>query len=330
MNIFNGDCLKIISTIKNKVNLVCVDLPYGQTACGWDCPIDLKLMWVELKKVCSDDCIYVFYCTTRFGNSLINSNPLWFRYDLVWEKSRTLGFLSAKKSPLRKHEMIYIFSNAGTDDLKNERNLNLREYAKKVKSFINQPAKQIHKTVGNQGIRHFYMCDSTQFGLPTEKTYNILIEKYNLREMDGFREYISLKKEWGCLTYNPQKTKGKPYKSSGSGKAAIYGSKKVSGAINTGDRYPVSILRFNHPKKSLHPTQKPVGLCEWIINTYSNKGDHVLDFTMGSGSVGIACLNTGRLFSGIEKDQTIFKTARNRIIQCEIDLIIQKKNINQI
>jgi DNA modification methylase len=329
MNIFNDDCLKIISTIKNKVNLVLVDLPYGQTACGWDCPIDLKLMWVELKKVCSDDCVYAFFCTTKFGNSLINSNPLWFRYDLVWEKSRTLGFLSAKKSPLRKHEMIYIFSNAGTDDLKNERNLNLREYAKKVKSFINQPEKQIHKTVGNQGIRHFYMCDSTQFGLPTEKTYNILIEKYNLLEMDGFREYTSLKKEWLKIvkTYNPQKTKGKPYKTTGgltTAATAVYGS-KVSDTINTGDRYPISILRFSNPKKSIHPTQKPVDLCEWIIKTYSNKGDHVLDFTMGSGSTGIACLNTGRIFTGIEKDETIFKTARNRMIQYEIN---QKKIIS--
>jgi DNA modification methylase len=306
-------------------------LPYGQTACGWDCSIDLKTMWVELKKVCSDDCVYVFFCTTRFGNSLINSNPLWFRYDLVWEKSNSVGFLSAKKSPLRKHEMIYIFSNAGTDDIENERNLNLREYARQVKAFINKPIKQINKTVGNQGIIHFYSFNSTQFGLPTIKTYNILIEKYNLREMDGFREYTSLKKEWGCLTYNPQKTKGKPYITTGgltTAATAVYGS-KVSDTINTsGDRYPVSILSFNRPKKSIHPTQKPVDLCEWIIKTYSNKGDHVLDFTMGSGSTGIACLNTGRIFTGIEKDETIFKTARNRMIQCEIDLIIQKKIIS--
>jgi hypothetical protein len=74
MNIFNSDCLKIISTIKNKVNLVCVDLPYGQTACGWDCSIDLKTMWVELKKVCSDDCVYVFFCTTKFGRNSMNIN----------------------------------------------------------------------------------------------------------------------------------------------------------------------------------------------------------------------------------------------------------------
>ena len=324
MNIFNGDCLKIISTIKNKVNLVCVDLPYGQTACGWDCPIDLKTMWIELKKVCSDDCVYVFFCTTKFGNSLINSNPLWFRYDLVWEKSSALGFLSAKKSPLRKHEMLYIFSDTNSDDLKNERNLNLREYAKKVKAFINQPIKQIHKTVGNQGISHFYSFTSTQFGLPTIKTYNILIEKYNLQKMEGYREYTSLKKEWvkePTKTYNPQKTKGKPYKSRGGDLIHVYGSYTVD-TINNGDRYPVSVLRFNQPKKSIHPTQKPVDLCEWIIKTYSNKGDHVLDFTMGSGSTGVACLNTGRNFTGIEKDETIFKTARNRMIQYEIDLVI--------
>ena len=65
--------------------------------------------------------------------------------------------------------------------------------------------------------------------------------------------------------------------------------------------------------KGLHPTQKPVALYEYLIRTYTNEGDTVLDICMGSGTTGIACMNTGRNFIGIEKDAAIFETAKNRI-----------------
>ena len=96
IKIYNNDCLDQLPKLEKKsIDLVVVDLPYGQTACKWDSVIDLNKMWEELKKVCKDECIYVFFCTTKFGVSLINSNPKWFRYDLVWEKTKALGFLSA-------------------------------------------------------------------------------------------------------------------------------------------------------------------------------------------------------------------------------------------
>jgi site-specific DNA-methyltransferase (adenine-specific) len=66
-------------------------------------------------------------------------------------------------------------------------------------------------------------------------------------------------------------------------------------------------------KKRLHPTQKPVDVCEWLIKSYSNEGDVVLDFCMGSGSTGVACQNTGREFIGIELDEEIFKIAEERL-----------------
>mgnify|MGYP003652329025 CR=1 FL=1 len=108
----NADCFDEFKNIKDKtIDLVCVDLPYGQTACKWDSVIDLSKMWDELKRICKEGTVYVFFCTTKFGNTLINSNKKWFRYDLVWEKSKSVGFLSANKLPLRQHEMIYVFYN---------------------------------------------------------------------------------------------------------------------------------------------------------------------------------------------------------------------------
>jgi site-specific DNA-methyltransferase (adenine-specific) len=111
-SIHNDDCFQILPKIDNKsVDLVLVDLPYGQMDCEWDIKIDLDMMWKELKRICKDNCQYVFFTTTKFGNELINSNSKWFRYDFVWEKYNPVGFLNANKMPLRIHEMIYIFNN---------------------------------------------------------------------------------------------------------------------------------------------------------------------------------------------------------------------------
>jgi len=109
MELYNDDCFNILPNITRKVDLVLVDLPYGQTECEWDIKIDLKKMWEELNKICKDNCIYVFFVTTKFGIDIINSKPKWFRYDIVWEKNHKVGFLNVNKQPLRQHEMIYVF-----------------------------------------------------------------------------------------------------------------------------------------------------------------------------------------------------------------------------
>ena len=111
MKLLNGDCLKLLNEIDdNSVDLVFCDLPYGQTCCKWDCKIDLVEMWKQFKRIRKDKHTpFFFTCSTRFGYELIKSNEKWFRYDLVWEKTMPVGFLCAKKMPMRKHEMIYVF-----------------------------------------------------------------------------------------------------------------------------------------------------------------------------------------------------------------------------
>jgi site-specific DNA-methyltransferase (adenine-specific) len=313
--IYNDDCFNKFASIPDKsVQLVLVDLPYGQTACKWDSLIDLDKMWIELKRIGRENCQYIFFCTTNFGIDLILSNRKWFRYDIVWEKIKSVGFLSANKQPLRKHEMIYIFSNDNNDDIDNSRNLEMREYAEKVYTYINKTPKQITDIMGNRKAEHFfYGTKSSQFGLPTNATYNKLIEHFKIDKMEGFIPFDKFKPfETIKMIYNPQKTEGKPYKTIGKGECGIYKKKRI-GNDNKGDRFPVSILKFGNDKEKLHPTQKPVELCEWLIKTYSNEGDMVLDFCMGSGSTIIACINTNRNYIGIEKDKAIFLTAEKRI-----------------
>jgi site-specific DNA-methyltransferase (adenine-specific) len=121
------------------------------------------------------------------------------------------------------------------------------------------------------------------------------------------------------LTFNPQMTAGEPY-SNGlipNNNTQVYTTKnEVIHENLSGDRYPHSIVKIGNSannRNKLHPTQKPVELCEWLIKTYSNEGDVVMDFTMGSGSTIIACINTNRKYIGIEMDKDIFITAEKRI-----------------
>ena len=119
-------------------------------------------------------------------------------------------------------------------------------------------------------------------------------------------------------TYNPQKTDGKPYKAK-SGETTSSNFGKFNGNHHTenkdGKRYPLSVLRFSgeHNRGKQHPTQKPTDLLEYLIKTYTNEGEIVLDNSMGSGSCGVACANTNRNFIGIELDEGYFNIAKKRI-----------------
>jgi len=110
MNLIQGDCLEKLKELENNsIDLLFCDLPYGETSCKWDCKIDLVKFWEEINRVCKITTPMFFTCSTKFGNTLINSNPKNFRYDLVWKKTKACGFLLSRKMPIRKHELIYVF-----------------------------------------------------------------------------------------------------------------------------------------------------------------------------------------------------------------------------
>lgn len=122
-------------------------------------------------------------------------------------------------------------------------------------------------------------------------------------------------------TYNPQKTQGHERQKSRRKTVGseCYGKTLKLTDYDSTERYPRSIQIFSSDKKksNFHPTQKPVALCEYLILTYTNVGETVLDNTMGSGTTGVACVNTGRGFIGIEKEEKYFKVALERIANAE-------------
>jgi len=150
-----------------------------------------------------------------------------------------------------------------------------------------------------------------------KKTHSnpLLAKKQPLRIME---DIVIFYKKFG--TYNPQMVDGEPYKKD-------YGYKKHSSDSfgntnlidkdnNTGKRYPTNLLEIpinKNNRKFNHPTQKPVALMEYLIKTYTNEGDLVLDNCMGSGTTGVACKKLNRTFIGIELDEKYFDIAKQRI-----------------
>ncbi len=151
----------------------------------------------------------------------------------------------------------------------------------------------------------------------THPTNHLNVKKQPMRNIEEI--IIFYKKQ--CV-YNPQKTEGhKPCNSftktiKTANNTLCYGvtNREINGGGNT-DRYPTQLLKFKSDKQKLkfHPTQKPIALMEYLIKTYSNEDDIILDFCMGSGTTGVACKNLSRNFIGIEKDEKYFEIAKERM-----------------
>lgn len=115
-------------------------------------------------------------------------------------------------------------------------------------------------------------------------------------------------------TYNPQFTTGKPYTTVRKAlQSDNYGAQTGCTTVSDGRRYPLTVLKIPRDPERVHPTQKPVALMEYLIRTYTNAGDTVLDNCMGSGTTGVACVNTNRNFIGMELNAEYFSLATQRI-----------------
>lgn len=227
ITLWKGDCLELMKDIPdNSVDLILCDLPYGTTKNRWDVIIPFDLLWAQYERIIKGNCAILLFGQNLFSAKIVLSNEKMYRYNIIWEKTKSGGFLNARRMPLASHEIISVF-------------------------------------------------------------------------------YKKLPK------YNPQMKKGNPYikKAITNGDAGNYGKFERIGSINinNGTRFPRDVIKFsNDNHNSFHPTQKPVELLEWLIKSYSNEGDIVLDNTMGSGSTGVACVNTNRRFIGIEKGRRLF------------------------
>ena len=273
-----GDCLYEFKDIQdNSIDVLIADLPYGQTSCSWDCEINLEVFWKEVNRICKERTPMFFCCTTKFGVSLINSNPKNFRYDLVWVKSSAAGFLNSKKMPMRKHEMVYVFY----------RKLPLYDLSSHKHKFIIEDKienKVLDNCYGENAHIKEYTGDARKANVYEPPLPNSVIRDTTNYKNDSLLYGNVIRTDFmrknNESAYDPQ--------------------------------LPTSLLEIKS-EKGKHATQKPVELIKWILKYYSKEGDVVLDPTMGSGSTGIACRDMGRKFIGIEKNEEIYANAIKRL-----------------
>ena len=305
IKLYKGDCLIESDKIESgSVDLILTDLPYGtmtklnykeQIQCRgensfkWDVVVDTKKVYEIANRILRKNGKMVLFCQQPFTNDLINKAipNIPFRYSMIWEKDNYGHALLAKKAPLNYYEDVLVFSkNHDTESIHE-----LRPYFKTVMEYIGLNLKKINTKLGHRKAEHTFYIDSTQYGLCTEKTYLELIDVFGINEMQGFKEFEYLRK-----IDNEFK-------------------KKFASTFNLweGNKYKSNILKYKKDYTGHHPTQKPILLLEDLIKTFSNENDLVVDLTMGSGSTGLACVNTNRDFIGIEMDDKYFDIANERI-----------------
>jgi len=305
MELYNNDCLEVMKDLSsNSIDLLFCDLPYGQTSCKWDTKIDLDLFWKQVNRICKINCPMFFTTTSRFGVDLINSNPKNFRYDLVWVKTHNCGFLNAKKMPMRKHEMIYVFY----------RKLplyNLSSHSHKFLGIFNTD----NKAENCYGNSNYQPLELKKYDPPLPNSVIRNTTDYtNNSELYGKIDRPDFMRKNNESVYDPPLPNSviKEEKCYGEG-SHNYEYKGEARESNVYDPpLPNSLLEIKS-QKGKHSTQKPTELMKWILKYYSKEGDIVLDPTMGSGSTGVACKEMNRKFIGIEKDEKIFKSAVERL-----------------
>ena len=236
--IYLGDCLVVMDELISqgvKVDAIITDPPYGTTACKWDSVIPFDEMWKRLNQLIKPNGAIVLFGSEPFSSLLRVSNLKNYKYDWVWDKKGTGGFLNAKIRPLKRHENILVFSNGKP---------------------VYYPIKEVRGKERNKG-------------------------GYNKKKGDG---------------------------------DMVYGKFKNLESFNN-EYYPTDIIEISNAvnKGKVHPTQKPVALIEYLIKTYTNENELILDFTIGSGTSAIAALNTNRRYTGIEKDENYYNITLERI-----------------
>lgn len=310
-----GDCLELMKGIPDgSIDMILCDLPYGTTACKWDTVIPFEPLWEQYKRIIKDSGVIVLFGSEPFSSALRLSNMGMFRYDWIWKKPKGSGFLSAKKLPLKNHETISVFYLDKAEVTGRSKKFSaLRDWFYEERKKTGLSSSEMKLLLGNNMANH-YFTKGIQFTIPTEENYK------KLQSTGCFtKPYVEIRREFDSIatdcsiTYNPQMTSAKPYKCK-QGRVGEYlgGCDEEIITVNNGERYPVTILEANI-EVGLHPTQKPVALLEYLVNTYTNEGDIVLDNCMGSGSTGVACINTNRKFIGMELDRQYFDIAVKRI-----------------
>ena len=317
--LLHGDCLELMKGLdSDSIDFIFCDLPYGATSCKWDCCIDLEQFWIEVMRIKKINTPIFMTTTTKFGVSLINSAPKKcpFRYDLVWVKSAPAGFLSAKKMPMRKHEMVYVFYEK----------LPFYDLSSHTHKFLKPSNNIIDGDTYNTKDRKKPITREppNKYDPPLPVSVVKEVDNNNKEEQIYDKQYLEKKIDFkdrkGEPRYDPplpvsvvkEPLRKDKHETAYGENIHHHCNQQRNGESIYDPPLPTTMLEIKSTRGK-HSTEKPVALMEWLLKYYSKEGDVVLDPTMGSGSTGVACKNMNRNFIGIELDPEIYEVAVNRI-----------------
>ena len=297
--LIHGDCFDEMANFKSgSFDLILTDPPYGtMKGCAidswakrseeltWDDALPPEKIFASCVRILRENGKLILFSQEPYTSELVKAQSAFlpFSYKAIWLKSTPGNSLMAKSAMVSYFEDILIFQKVHDYELLNP----LRTYFKSLFEFIGAKSiEDINSKLGDETAKHCF-TGSFQFCLCTAETYQRLISIFGIDKMDGFMTYGELKRINKASESRFNLWQGKGSKS--------------------------NVLAYPKDSDGSHPTQKPVMLLEDLVKTFSNEGDNVLDFTMGSGSTGVACRNCGRNFVGIEKDDGYFAIATDRL-----------------
>lgn len=315
-----GDCLELMKNIPDgSVDLVLTDPPYGTVKSlgkgkiaqengyrdyGWDETIDTEKMFQEISRILRPNGKAVLFSQEPYTSHIITSQipSLPFSYRAVWVKNSFGNKFTCNKAMVNKFEDVCIFTKPCPKyDIAHEdpaREYLMGEFHKCGFSKAADVNKFLGTATTGGGMSSHYFAKGFQFSIPTREKYEKLQETGNFK-----MAYWELKKIHDEYQVRLTEEHIRKY-------PAIFN-------LWQGGKSKSNVLEYKKDNDGYHPTQKPIKLLEDLIQTYSNKGDMVVDFTMGSGSTGVAAVNTGRKFIGFELNKNYFETAKKRIEEAE-------------
>lgn len=296
--IYNADCFEVMKELKKQkieFDLVLTDPPYGTIKgishiknTDWDTKLNTRQMVRSIANITRDKGRIILFSQEPYTSELrtIGIGNIYFTQPAIWLKNTWGNPFGAKKCLLNVYEDLNLFIKEYDTNFTNP----LRNYSKKILDYIGLSYKKINKMLNHRKLEHFFYWNLSQFELCSKKAYEELISIFKIDKMEGFLNYEEMKK--------------------------IYASNKKFSVFNLNGATSKKNV-FNYLKESTryHTAQKPIELLKDLILTYSNKNDLILDFTMGSGSTGVACMMTDRKFIGIEINKDFYKIAKERILK---------------